>query len=299
MSTTVGIIAYHRPATLERLLDQIVAAQHDVIVVNVEDDPGVAAIALDRNVCVVPVANRGYGAAVNVIARRARGDVVVFMNDDVDASDAHISVLADWVRTHRSDVALPAIRNSRGSIEPTVLALPTPWRLAVEWALAPDDPVRGLNGRVRVEKWRRPERPEIVDAGTAAVVAVRTEVLSATPLDEDYFLYWEELDWFWRLRVAGCSTMLLPQVTVTHDGGRDDVRADKSRLLARNALRCVRRTQGRGAAIAAWPVVVLWNLRLVATDSVLGMLGSRARRARVSARAAGLRAALEGWRELR
>ena len=69
---------------------------------------------------------------------------------------------------------------------------------------------------------------------------------------------------------------------------------DKQRLLARNAVRCVRRTQGRFAAARAWPVVVLWQLRLLVVDT-LRMLGGRQNRA--GARLAGVGAALGAWRE--
>ena len=46
---------------------------------------------------------------------------------------------------------------------------------------------------------------------------------------------------------------LHPDAVCVHDGGRDDVRPDKSRLLARNAVRCIRRTQGRRSAALAVP----------------------------------------------
>jgi GT2 family glycosyltransferase len=144
-----------------------------------------------------------------------------------------------------------------------------------------------------VEKWRRPRHTERVRAGTAATVAVRTDLLRDAPLPEEYFLYWEEIEWFWRLRELGAYVVLVPEVTVVHDGGRDDIRPEKSRLLARNAVRCVRRTQGVRAALAAYAVVVLWNLRLLVGDVV------RAKpRGRLAARFAGLQAALGSWIEV-
>ncbi|MBV9932661.1 MAG: hypothetical protein JO367_00030 [Actinobacteria bacterium] len=54
----------------------------------------------------------------------------------------------------------------------------------------------------------------------------------------------------------------------------------------------MRRTQGRWRAALAWPVVVAWQLRLVATALV------RARRSLITARLAGLWAGLGAWREL-
>ena len=132
------------------------------------------------------------------------------------------------------------------------------------------------------------------------MVAVRADVLRSTPLPEDYFLYWEELEWFWRLRAAGRRVVIDPSASVVHDGGRVDVRGDKSRLLARNAVRCVRRTQGRSAAVSALLVVVLWNVRLLAVDATRAAAApTEARRTRLRARWGGLRAALTSWGEVR
>jgi GT2 family glycosyltransferase len=186
-----------------------------------------------------------------------------------------------------------------GEDEGTVLPLPTIGRLLLEWAVLPDTPPAG--GRsYGIEKWRRPASIEPVEASTAVLVATRTQTLRSHPLPEEYFLYWEELEWFWTLRRAGVRSVVVPTVTVVHDGGRADVRPEKARLLARNAVRCVRRTQGRVSAVGAVAVVLLWNLRLLGTDVArLALAPGRARPGRVAARWAGLLGALTSVGELR
>ncbi|HXY93489.1 MAG TPA: glycosyltransferase, partial [Acidimicrobiia bacterium] len=280
-------------AALSRLLRALRDSEVDLLVVNVGDDPEVRATASRGPgvVRVVPTPNRGYGAAVNAAAQAACGEVVVFTNDDAVVGRDTVATLAGAVLGGGADVALPRVLGADGLDGGTVLALPTPSRLLVEWALLPDRPIPGLE-HLPVEKWRRPEVAEDVAAGSAVTVAARTEVLRATPMPDDYFLYWEELEWFWRLRARGAAVVFVPDATVVHDGGRGDVRVDKSRLLARNAVRCVRRTQGRRAALAAYGVVILWNARLVATAA---LCAHRTLRPRL----AGLGAALTSWREIR
>ena len=165
--------------------------------------------------------------------------------------------------------------------------------------LLPDRPVRMLHGRTAVEKWRLPNTPERIDAAAAVAVAARRSTLERTPLPEQYFLYWEESEWFWNLRELGHVVQYRPEIVCRHDGGRDDVRSEKSWLLARNAVRCVRRTQGRGSAAMALVVVVAWNLRLVVTDVGRYVVGGTTRPERVRARLAGLVAAMGSWKELR
>jgi GT2 family glycosyltransferase len=150
---------------------------------------------------------------------------------------------------------------------------------------------------LRVQKWRAPAQIEQIDAGTAAVVAVRAELLRAEPLPEQYFLYWEEIDWFWRLRSRGAVVQFHPEIRVRHTGGRVEVRTDKARLLATNAVRYTRSTQGRGAAVRAFVAVIIWQLRLSAVDAVRVSV-RRDHYTRLTARAAGLSAALMAWREV-
>lgn len=296
---TVVVVAFQRPDALRRALARLEDAPDvPVLVVNVSADPAVAAVAADateaRVVTVLDVDNHGYAAAVNRAAGLVATEHVVFANDDLLITADSLDQLVAIVRSGRADVAVPRLVDGTGTDEGTVRALPTLGRLALEWALLPDRPLRaGRPGRrTRVQKWRRPHVTEQVPAATAALVATRTELLRTVPLPEDYFLYWEELEWAWRLRDAGATIVLVPGATAAHVGGRDDVRAEKERLLARNAVRCVRRTQGRGAAWAAYPIVVLWRLRLLASDVLRGSRG------RLGARIAGLGAAITSLREI-
>ena len=295
-SFAIVVVAYHRPRALDELLHGIgTETEGDgpaVVVVNVEADPVVASVASACGATVVDVDNRGYAAAVNLGVSAVTEEIVVFMNDDVAIEPESLRMLAAAVERADADVVVPRIVDAAGREEGSVRALPTPTRLLIEWAMTGDRPIG--NGR-RIQKWRRPRVTEPVPALNAVVVATRTSTLRRVPLPEDYFLYWEELDWCWQLRATGLGIAIVPAATVVHRGGRGDVRPEKQRLLARNAVRCVLRTQGRGAALRAWPVVVLWQCRLLALD----LLRTRHHRPRpVAARVAGVGAALMAWREV-
>ena len=292
------VVAFHRPESLRRML---AAAMPDVevIVVNIEGDPAVTAAATEArsDATVIETAtNVGYAAGVNLGVDAARADVVVFSNDDLVVPPDGMAALAAVVAAGEADVALPALRLPTGEREPAALALPSPWALLKEWALLPDRRVSWLDRCLVVEKWRQPMTAERIEAGTAAIVAVRRDVLLEEPMPESYFLYWEEMEWFWRLATRGLIVQARPEIEVVHLGGRDDVRPDKSRLLARNAVRCVRRTQGRMAAVRGYAAVLLWQVRLVFVD------GLRASAGRcdvpLRSRVAGFSAAAGSWREL-
>jgi GT2 family glycosyltransferase len=236
--------------------------------------------------------NPGYAAAVNAGAVEAAGEVTVFMNDDLGLDADAVLRLGALVSEGNADVAVPRLVLPDGQTERTIFALPTPGALALEWMALPDVPVPGLRRVLHPEKWRSPDARQTIRAAAATVVACDTELLRKVPLPEAYFLYWEEAEWFWDLAALDKRVLFVPDVVAAHAGGRGDVRPEKSRLLARNAVRCVRRTQGRAAAALAWMVVVLWNARLVAVDV--------ARRSPVvRARLAGLAAAVRAIAEVR
>jgi len=315
VAVSVVVVAFHRPMALARLLDAVVAPGLEVVVVNVGEDPAVTAAidsaavdsaavdsaddgtAPDDVVEIGIPGNPGFAAGVNVGVAAARGDVVVFMNDDATLGLPDLRALTNAVAAG-ADVAVPRVLGADGHAERTIAALPTPTALAREWLLLPDAPIGPLSRHLRVEKWRLPAGPERIDAAAAVAVAARRSLVIEEPIPEGYFLYWEESEWFWNLHQRGARVEYRPDATCRHDGGRTDVRPEKSRLLARNAVRCVRRTQGRGSGIAAYAIVVLWNLRLAVVDGARATLG-RAPRAQAHARRAGLRAAVGSWRELR
>src|SRR5438132_410075 len=86
--------------------------------------------------------------------------------------------------------------------------------------LLPDRRMRRIARRLHVEKWRDPIGAERIDAASAAVVATRRSLLTEVPLPEQYFMYWEESEWFWRLHRRGAVVQVRPEVVCRHDGGR-------------------------------------------------------------------------------
>ena len=278
-ATTVScvIVAFHRPDLLGALVSSIRHPQIELVVVNVEADPEIAAIA---GTAVVDVAdNVGFAAAVNVGARHATADVLVFMNDDMQATHHDVLRLAESLSRSDTCVTVPMVLRPGGDVEPTVRRLPGAWAYAT-------DPLFQ-------RRWSPPRSAQQIKAAGAAMVAVPTQLLRNEPMPEDYFLYFEEIEWFWRLHERHVTVTYEPEVRVVHLGGYAEVRPDKTRLLATNAVRCVRRTRGRSAAARAWPVVVAWNVVLLFVAIV-----TPTRRAELRARRAGVSAALRAWREI-
>lgn len=282
---TFIFVAFHRADSIAPLLPPLVNAGAQVVVVNVEADPAVQSVTTTSRAAHVPTAaNVGFAAAVNAGVRHATREFVVFSNDDVTVEPGDVTRLVQPLRDGVADVAVPQVVNPDGSVDLTVAAVPTLGRFVLEWCLLPDHSLRWLRW-MRVEKWRQPEVRETVDAASAVLVAAPRELLERHPIPEAYFLYWEESEWFLRLKREGCRTVYEPAAVVVHAGGRDDVRGAKEMLITRNAVRCIHRTQGRARALASVPAVIFWRLRLVVAAALVP-----GRRRTLRARLTGIRA---------
>jgi GT2 family glycosyltransferase len=291
------IVCWRNPEALRRLLQALDDERLEVIVVNPEIDPEVASVASAR--IHVPLdGDPGFAAAANVGVRHVSSEYMVAMNDDIDVTVDAVLALVAAVASGKADVAVPAVVDSAGWNEATIRALPTPRELLLEWCLLPDQPVRWLDSRLHVEKWRRPQTPEMVEASGSPVFAMRTALLRAVPFPDDYFLYWDEIDWCWRLREQGRKIAYLPNVTVGHGGGRRDVSPLKSRLITQNAVKWFRKTQGSAAARRAFMIMLAYNIRLVAVAVLRVAAGREAARVELRARLAGLRATRASWYEI-
>ena len=295
---TCVIVCYHRPESLRPTLAALDDSRVEVIVVNMEADPEIAEIAAS---CVhIPVdGDPGFATGVNLGVKQASSEYIVAMNDDLLFEVDDLFALREYVVKGEADVALPAILEVEGDVEPTIKALPTPGALIREWLVLPDHPVERLRGRVKVEKWRQPTKPEEVDAAGTPVMATTAALLREHPMPEDYFLYWEEIEWFWHLREAGKRVLYIPHLRARHLGGRQEISALKAKLITRNAVRCVRRTQGRGAAVQAASIMLAYNLRLVGIAGLRRLRGREKVPGELGARLAGLRETRASWREVR
>lgn len=264
------VVAYRKPDALASLLASLDLDDLEIVVVNVSADPAVRAIATSatRPVHVVDADNRGFAAGVNLGVAASTGDIVIIANDDVSFCPGCLATLVQGV-IERGGICAPRVLDIEGAVQSTVAATVSLGSLVVESALLPDHPIWlpfGWAGRI--QKWRVPSSAEKVPGVAAAVIAGHRRLLTIRPLPEQYFMYWEERDWFSRLERGGVPVWYLPDAEIVHEGGRAEVRPQKQRWLAANAIRCVRSLDGNRAGAAARIIVLGWQLRL-AVQSVL------------------------------
>ncbi|AXL11160.1 glycosyltransferase family 2 protein [Microbacterium foliorum] len=166
--------------------------------------------------CVLLDENLGYGGGTNAGAARALelgAEVIVPLNPDASIAIADLQTLVDAAHGTR-DLVSPRIVTGAGAT----------WFAGADLYLD-DGTTAGRAARARHEG--RPRR----EWATGACFALSADVWQRLGgLDEDYFLYWEDIDLSHRVLDAGGSLILSDAIVVHDEGGtHDGVASDRAK----------------------------------------------------------------------
>lgn len=173
---------------------------------------------------------RGFAANVNTSVRQStRSPYVLLLNPDVICFPGLLDELVAFLDTHpRAAIAAPQLYDPDGTMQPNVRRFPTPTALALR-ALRIDALWKSRAVRRYLMDGERPVSTEVDWVTGAVLMARRTAIEAVGSLDESYFLYWEDLDWCYRMRRAGWSVHRVPEARAIHIQAREGVRRPFSR----------------------------------------------------------------------
>jgi N-acetylglucosaminyl-diphospho-decaprenol L-rhamnosyltransferase len=173
---------------------------------------------------------RGFAANANAgIDALAQGRYALLLNPDVISVAGMLDRLVGFLDAHPdAAIAAPQLYYPDGTIQPNVRRFPTPATLALR-ALHVDAVWKTQTVR-RYLMHGEPAISAQVDWVTGAVMMVRRAAIGTVGLlDERYFMYWEDLDWCYRMRRAGWSVHRVAEARAIHAQGREGVRRPFSR----------------------------------------------------------------------
>ena len=150
----------------------------------------------------------GFAANHNTVIRETTGRYVFVLNEDTSSHDWGFARLAAELDAHSNVAALgPRLLYPHGRQQDSAWRFPTP---LVTLASVPS---LGKLGIVQ----SRGVRPRSVDWVMGAAILLRREALDEVGLfDEDFFIYFEEVDLCLRLRRADWEVRYFPDVEVIH-----------------------------------------------------------------------------------
>jgi GT2 family glycosyltransferase len=226
---SIVVVSYncagHLASCLSSLEQQRRRLPLEVIVVDNSSTDGTLTMVRERFPWVVLMAsddNRGFAWASNRGMERARGDYLLLLNPDtVVEGDALRSAVQELVA--RPEVGMLGCKLVRpdGVLDHACKrGFPTPVSSLYYFSglsrLAP----RSRRFAQYTAGHLDPDQEGFVDAVNGAFMLVRRAAVRAVgPMDEDYWLYMEDLDWCYRFWQKGWPVLYWPEVTVTHVKG--------------------------------------------------------------------------------
>jgi GT2 family glycosyltransferase len=188
------------------------AVSHVYIVDNGSTDASIElldSVRDDRLVTIRNDSNLGFAAGCNIGLARATAESVLLLNPDCRVVDGGIERLVAALRSgDRVGMVGPLLLSPDGS-EQVVgrRRFPTPGIVFAQ-----------TFGSSRPQPL--PKQPIGVEAISGACMMVRRAAATAVgPMDEAYFLHFEDLDWCMRFRQRGWDILFVPDAKVTHQGG--------------------------------------------------------------------------------
>ncbi|HET6547743.1 MAG TPA: glycosyltransferase family 2 protein [Solirubrobacter sp.] len=275
------VVSYNALPWIEPCLESV--RELETVVVDHGSSDGTVAFVRERfpEVRLVEQQNIGLSAGWNRGMRETSGDWWLILNADAWMTPGSTEHLRDFAAARpRAAIAGPRLLNPDGSLQRSVRAFPTLWRLATEYLflrkLAPRS--RLLNGFYAGDfAHDEPRRCDWV-MGSCMLVR-RAAVEEVGPVDESFFLFSEETDWAQRFGDAGWEIWFDPGAECVHVGGathggrlfRENVRghlrflakhrgaayAEQARRLLRLSLR-LRGAVYRGERGAQYREVAAW-----------------------------------------
>jgi len=224
---SVVIISYNVRELLARCLQSLISnlqsLNGEVFVVDNASSDGSAAMVRDRfpSVCLIENAeNRGFASANNQAFVQTRGRYVLMLNPDTEVSAGALETLAQFMDAHASrrvGACGGKLVYGDGSLQHSAFAFPTLAQIFLDffplhWRLIDSR----LNGRYPRE-WYARGTPFEIDHPLGADFLVRREAAEQVGwLDDQFFIYCEEIDWAIRIKRAGWQIWCVPQAEIVH-----------------------------------------------------------------------------------
>ena len=235
----ISIVSYNTKALLKDCLNSIYKNtgkyEFEVIVVDNNSEDGSVAMVEKEFPQVKLIRNRenvGFARANNQVIRQSKGRYILLLNSDTVVISDALSKMISFMDNHPEAGAvggkvfrpdLTAQPSTRICLDLRTLFIsffdlkklvPPAYRRFVVKLLGP---LLGKTVCSYVDCYLDEEGPRLVDEVQGACFCVRREVVEQVGLlDENFFMYYEDIDWSIRIRKEGWRLYILPEAPIIH-----------------------------------------------------------------------------------
>ena len=219
MKLSVVIVSYNVRRFVEQCLDSVQKASEgidtEVFVVDNDSADDTVEVIGSRYPWVHLIANGenlGFARANNIAIRQAQGEYVLLLNPDTVVAEPTLREAVNFMDAHPQAGGIGVrMHNADGTLAPeSRRAIPTPWVSFCK--------MLGFSRRYYMShlSWDEPGRIEVI---SGAFCLLRRNALDQIGLlDEDFFMYGEDIDLSFRLLKGGWENWYIPADIVHFKG---------------------------------------------------------------------------------
>ncbi len=178
--------------------------------------------------------NKGFSAANNQAIKQAAGDYILLLNPDTVVEEQTFRKVCDFMDTHNDagGIGVHMIDGKGNFLPESKRGLPTPSVAFYKiFGLAKLFPRSKTFGRYHLGFLDKNET-HVVDVLSGAFMLIRKTVLDKIGLlDEDYFMYGEDIDLSYRITKAGYKNYYFPETRIIHYKGESTKKSTVNYVL--------------------------------------------------------------------
>lgn len=233
MNLSVIILSFNTKKLLEDCLTSVFqhtsGLEFEVIVVDNASSDGSAEMTEKKFPQVKLIKNKqnlGFARGNNQALRQAKGEVIMLLNSDTVVKNEALARLVSFMDEHpKAGVVGAKLLNPEGTPQASAGRFPS---LPVVFLMLFREHFGGSH-LVRTSYQKTQE----VDWVMGAALVVRKEILPKTGLlDEKVFMYYDEVEWCYRIKKAGFKIYFYPAAEIVHLGQKSSATGRKGPILA-------------------------------------------------------------------
>jgi len=221
IKVSVIIVNYNTPELTKECVDSILGNTKDINfeIIIIDNASKQKVKKSDKYELIHSTTNLGFAGGNNLGIAKSRGEYVLLLNSDTKLKDNVIEHMCDWMDNHvKVGIATCKLIGTDGKTQSPGGSFPSLLKIA-SWMTIEDLPY--------VDKLIKPFHPKDasydkaieMDWITGTFFLIRRKVIDQIGmLDEDYFMYTEEVDFCYRAGQKGWGMWHIPEWSITHYG---------------------------------------------------------------------------------
>lgn len=240
MRLSIVIVNWNTSSLLEALVDSIEKwpppfAYETIVIDNASSDfdsAGFTARHPDVKLT-VNATNKGYAEGNNQGIEVSTGKHILLLNPDTEVTDGAIEELFRFTEEHPEAAAVGArLVRPDGTVDRSVRSFPYPGPIAWEFlGLSRLFPGSRIFGRYRMTYFEYNKTEEVDQPMGSCLMLSRAALDEIGAFDTQFPIFFNEVDWLYRAKVAGYKAYFDADATVIHHGAASTSQVNKTRMI--------------------------------------------------------------------